>query len=152
MGIFEITEKDEFKARHEIGHVLVLEKNKINWEYVTINSCDPTKGGCVKHDEIKECKENACKFVVVKMAGEAIIRFKYGRFLALSSSKYDREETKEFLKKVAPYENSNKCISRAVAENIQFFRLPGMNGKIDRFVEKLVECKKLTRHDYLNLT
>ncbi|MCC5466526.1 hypothetical protein [Pelosinus baikalensis] len=40
LDVFDISKDDKCRARHEIGHVLVLEQTKVDWEYVTILSDD----------------------------------------------------------------------------------------------------------------
>ena len=34
----DFTNTDEFRATHEIGHVLVMEQKNIDWKYVTLLS------------------------------------------------------------------------------------------------------------------
>ena len=155
MDIWAITHDETFRATHEIGHLVIAEKYNIGWEYVTITHPDDDKGGCFAHDDIDPTEENCIRFVLMKMAGEAIITKKYGKFYALMSSlKYDRADVESFLKIVCSQIYTldiHHCIKRAVMQNLLLFREPQNKRIIELLVPALIERRTITRHDYLEL-
>ena len=155
--IFDVTGDEQFKATHEIGHVLIAERFGINWDYVTIESDDPQKGGHVHHNEdFILTEDNLSDFVMMKMAGEAILlAVGYNKLAALMSSSLssdcDRENAKEMIAGVNWLIDVNRYIQDALTENERYFSQSEMRKKTDFLVAELVSRKTINRQEFLEL-
>ncbi|KYZ76893.1 hypothetical protein AXX12_18495 [Anaerosporomusa subterranea] len=158
MDEFAVTETDKFKATHEIGHVLIAERFGISWDYVTINSEDPKKGGHVFHSEdFIATEENLFDFVMMKIAGEAILLAEgYSKIAALSSStsstEYDdRKDARKTILGVNNFFDVNRIISDALEESTSYFKQPEIKIMISLLVDELVSRRTITRQEFQDL-
>ena len=156
MDFWQITHDETFRATHEIGHLIIAEQFNIGWDYVTLDHPDADKGGCFMHDDIDPTEDNCIKFVLMKMAGEALVKKNYGTvFAMISSIKYDRADVEEFLATVYPQLNildCKRCINRAVLQNLLIFRQPQIKKIIEIMVPALITSRTITRQEFLELT
>lgn len=108
------------------------------------------------HDELEPNAENALRFIMMKMAGEVLIRKKYGRVYALMTYiKLDRADVEQCLGKVYPILDTldcRLCMKRAVLHNILIFRNPQVKKTIELMVAELIVRRGITRTEYLEIT
>ena len=155
MDFGKVTHDETFRATHEIGHLIIAEQLNIGWDYVTLDHPDADKGGCFMHDDIDLVEENCIKFILMKMAGEALITKKYGKALALVSSlKYDRTDVDEFLVKVYPELDTldrKRCMRRAVLRDMTIFKKSEVKKIIAIMIPELVSRRIITRQEFIEM-